>query len=80
MWCGLKEKGQSWRVVVSLSNLLLILNFFCFQQPVLGKLIQRPAKLDKLLQKELLALAHADDPYDTVVAKTMCTPDFYEGI
>lgn len=50
-----------------------------FELPVLGKLMQRPAKLDKLLQKELMALAHADDPYDTVVAKTMCTTDFYEG-
>ena len=29
--------------------------------------------------RELKALAHSDDPYDTVSGKTMCTSDFYEG-
>lgn len=42
-------------------------------------MIRRPAKLDKPLIKELLALKHVEDPYDTVVGKTMCTTDFYEG-
>lgn len=48
-------------------------------QPVLGKLIQRPGILDKKLVRELKALAHADDPYDTITGKTLCTSDFYEG-
>lgn len=48
-------------------------------QTVLGKVVSRPAKLDRHLVRELKALAHADDPYDTVVGKTMCTSDFYEG-
>ncbi|KAJ2950015.1 hypothetical protein O0L34_g11352 [Tuta absoluta] len=46
---------------------------------VLGKNIQRPAKLDKWLVRELKALADPEDPYDTVTGKTMCTYDFYEG-
>lgn len=36
--------------------------------------------MDKKLAKELKALAEADDPYDTIIGKTMCTHDFYEGI
>ncbi|CAL7933641.1 unnamed protein product [Xylocopa violacea] len=48
-------------------------------QPVLGKMLSRPAKLDRQLARELKALAHRDDPYDTIIGKTMCTDDFYEG-
>lgn len=48
-------------------------------QMVLGKLVRRPAKLDRQLARDLRALAHRDDPYDTVVGKTMCSNDFYEG-
>lgn len=47
--------------------------------PVLGKLQQRPAKLDKMLVKELKALAEPPALYDTISGKTMCTYDFYEG-
>ncbi|XP_033195930.1 uridine phosphorylase 1 isoform X1 [Bombus vancouverensis nearcticus] len=47
--------------------------------PVLGKVVRRPAKLDRQLARDLKALAHRDDPYDTVIGKTMCTDDFYEG-
>lgn len=47
--------------------------------PVLGKLHSRPARLDKKLTRELKALASAEDPYDTMIGKTMCTYDFYEG-
>jgi len=50
-----------------------------FELPVLGKVVRRPAKLDKKLIKEMLALRSNEDPYDTVVGKTMCTTDFYEG-
>lgn len=48
-------------------------------QNVLGKLVRRPAKLDRQLARDLKALAHREDPYDTVVGKTMCSNDFYEG-
>lgn len=48
-------------------------------QTVLGKNIQRPAKLDRRLARELKGLADPEDPYDTVTGKTMCTYDFYEG-
>ncbi|CAG7820692.1 unnamed protein product [Allacma fusca] len=47
---------------------------------VLGKKIRRPSKLDRRLREDLLSLAHEkDNAYDTVVGKTMCTDDFYEG-
>lgn len=42
--------------------------------------MQRPAKLDKKLVRELKSLADPTiDPYDTVSGKTMCADDFYEG-
>lgn len=50
-----------------------------YEVPVLGKLVKRPAKLDKKLARELRAMADQEDPYDTVIGKTMCTLDFYEG-
>lgn len=53
----------------------------CKIQPILGKLVQRPTKLDKKLARELKNLADPTmDPYDTVLGKTMCANDFYEGI
>jgi len=50
-----------------------------YEVPMLGKIVRRPAKLDKKLVRELKALADREDPYDTVTGKTMCTSDFYEG-
>ncbi|XP_049798014.1 uridine phosphorylase 1 isoform X1 [Schistocerca nitens] len=47
--------------------------------PVLGKMIQRPARLDKKLVSHLKSMADPDDPYDTITGRTMCTYDFYEG-
>lgn len=47
--------------------------------PILGKIVKRPAKLDKKLVRELKALATPDDPYETVTATTLCAEDFYEG-
>lgn len=36
--------------------------------------------MDKKLIRELKSLADPNmDPYDTVVGKTMCADDFYEG-
>nr|CAD7395428.1 unnamed protein product [Timema poppensis] len=48
-------------------------------QPVLGKIMQRPSKLDKRLVRDLKSLADPNDPYDIVTGKTMCAIDFYEG-
>ena len=54
--------------------------FFIPSQTVLGKIVHRPAKLDKKLARELKALADpTQDAYETVSGKTMCTYDFYEG-
>ncbi|XP_076173157.1 uridine phosphorylase 1-like [Ptiloglossa arizonensis] len=50
-----------------------------FELPVLGKLVRRPAKLDQQLARKIKALANPDDPYDTVIGKTLCANDFYEG-
>ena len=46
---------------------------------MLGKPVRRPAILDRDLAEELLEAARADDPWQTVLGKTMCTDDFYEG-
>ena len=57
--------------------LLNLLSFFF--QPVLGKLIKRPAIMDVSLAQELKSLSSEDDPFETHVGRTMCTYDFYEG-
>ena len=41
--------------------------------------MRRKSHLDTKLREDLVGLAHEEDPYDTVVGKTMCTDDFYEG-
>lgn len=47
---------------------------------VLGKVVQRPAVLDKELASELNSLVEQYLPhYISVIGKTMCTYDFYEG-
>lgn len=50
-----------------------------YELSILGKIVHRPAKMDKKLAKELKSLAEPEDPYDTIIGKTMCTHDFYEG-
>lgn len=50
-----------------------------YQVPILGKIVKRPAKLDKKLARELKALSTPEDLYDTVTGTTMCADDFYEG-
>lgn len=50
-----------------------------YELAILGKIVHRPAILDKRLVRELKSLATHDDPYDTITGKTMCTYDFYEG-
>jgi uridine phosphorylase len=41
--------------------------------------LQHPAFLDKNLCEELLEIANQDKAYKSVIGKTMCTYDFYEG-
>lgn len=45
----------------------------------LGMMLQHPAFLDRELCKELLEIAKQDSSYKTIIGKTMCTYDFYEG-
>ena len=50
-----------------------------FQQK-LGKMVQLPSKLDQKIAGKLLDLANTEsDGYKTILGKTMCTTDFYEG-
>ncbi|XP_066599918.1 uridine phosphorylase 1-like [Prorops nasuta] len=49
------------------------------ETPILGKLVQRPATLDQHLARQLKACALHDDPFETIMGKTMCTNDFYES-
>jgi len=47
---------------------------------VLGKLVQRPASLDKSLRRELMSCHRPSyDDFDVITATTMCALDFYEG-
>ncbi|XP_034939775.1 uridine phosphorylase 1-like [Chelonus insularis] len=50
-----------------------------YEVPVLGKMLRRPSKLDKQLRQDLQAVAEPSDHYKTVVGKTMCANDFFEG-
>lgn len=50
-----------------------------YEVAILGKIVKRPALLNKKLIRELKALASAEDPYSIISGKTMCTNDFYEG-
>jgi len=60
-------------------DLKQVIQSLSLKQPVLGKLVQRPAKLDENLAEELKSLSTQDDPFETHVGRTMCTYDFYEG-
>ncbi|CAD6994327.1 unnamed protein product [Ceratitis capitata] len=46
---------------------------------ILGNIVARPTKLDVNLAQELKSLANLSDDYQTVVGKTYCADDFYEG-
>lgn len=54
---------------------------FCpqFEQVVLGKVITRSTELDEEVASELLQYASELQSFPTVIGKTMCTHDFYEG-
>ncbi|XP_077490498.1 uridine phosphorylase 1-like isoform X2 [Amblyomma americanum] len=50
------------------------------EMPILGKLVSRPAKMDKALAEEIVAEARRSLPeLNLVTGKTMCADDFYEG-
>ena len=48
-------------------------------QAVMGEIQEHPSRLSKELAKELLSLAPKDADHQTLIGKTMCTNDFYEG-
>ena len=50
-----------------------------FSQHVLGKVVTRPAMLDKELNEELMSCSKSDDDFQVDIGTTMCTLDFYEG-
>ncbi|XP_069469422.1 uridine phosphorylase 1 isoform X1 [Ambystoma mexicanum] len=50
-----------------------------FEQIILGKRVVRCTELDEKLAKELLESSKEINQFNTVIGKTMCTMDFYEG-
>jgi hypothetical protein len=46
---------------------------------VLGKPVQRLAKIDQQLMESLLGCSEPDDNFKTVKGTTLCADDFYEG-
>lgn len=58
---------------------IFVINNFVFQA-ILGKIVKRPALLNKKLIREIKALVSSEDPYSVLSGKTMCTNDFYEGL
>jgi uridine phosphorylase len=46
---------------------------------ILGEMVHRPAIMDKELAKEIQSLSQPTDGFETVLGKTMCAHDFYEG-
>jgi uridine phosphorylase len=50
-----------------------------YQQPVCGKLVKKPAILDKKLAQELKSLSELDDGFEVVNGTTMAANCFYEG-
>lgn len=49
-------------------------------QPVLGKMVSRPAVLDAQLAHDLADCAETSDGFQVYMGTTMCTLDFYEGM
>ena len=49
-------------------------------QPILGKMVRRPANFDESLVQELMSIAKNEfSDFKTYAGTTMCTSDFYEG-
>jgi len=45
----------------------------------MGEVREFPSRLSKELAEELLSLVPKDADHQTLIGKTMCTNDFYEG-
>ncbi len=45
----------------------------------MGKKVRRPSLMNQEVAKEIQS-CHNDDSFLTVLAGTMCTDDFYEGL
>lgn len=50
-----------------------------FEQVILGKTVVRNTDLDQSLAEQLLECSQELNQFETVLGKTMCTMDFYEG-
>ena len=50
-----------------------------FEQVVLGKIITRSTELDEGVSNELLQCSSELKKFPSVIGKTMCIHDFYEG-
>jgi len=50
-----------------------------FEQVILGKTVVRSTDLDRDLSEKLLQCSNELNQFQTVIANTMCTMDFYEG-
>lgn len=48
-------------------------------QTILGKKVERPAKLDETLFREIISFKEPADDFQIIPGKTMCADDFYEG-
>lgn len=46
---------------------------------ICGKRVSRPTRLDQNLAKDIQGVSRPDDDFKTVLGKTMCAMDFYEG-
>lgn len=46
---------------------------------VMGQIKEHPSRLSRELAEELVTLASDDHEHKTIIGKTMCTNDFYEG-
>ena len=74
---------------MNLKKIMSFYTFYCYcsrhslfiKQHILGQIEERPSVLDKDLAKELIDCAdEKQDGFQTILGKTMCTTDFYEGI
>ncbi|XP_052805733.1 uridine phosphorylase 1-like [Mya arenaria] len=50
-----------------------------YKQYILGRAVERPAKVDSDLIRQLHACSQNEDKFKTVLGTTLCADDFYEG-
>ena len=66
----LLDLGKTFRGIETTNHLL---------QYSLGKAIERPVVVDLDLARDLQACAKHGDHFPTILGKTLCADDFYEG-